>query len=464
MGQCGANVSFTIPDPTDNCPGVSSAPNITSGSFFSAGTTTPITVTATDAIGNTYTCTFTVTVNDIEKPIANCPADITLNNDAGQCRANVGFTIPDPTDNCPGVTAVPDIPSGSFFNVGTTNVRVTATDAVGNTRDCTFNVIINDSETPSITCPSDITVSTDVGQCNVVVDYSLPNVNDNCTVIGSDVNCIDINQFTFSQNDLIVPTVYRGFYFRACEDGVISNISIQIGGQGNGNVNTVFIYSGQSGCGAPIATKTGVTFTPNSVNTIDLTTGITGSTQVVSGEYYHIMIRPVSGFFRIALATGNPYNTAEFGGLYSFLPVSNPIPCAQNAITPMANVNIAPSEAVLTSGMGSGATFTVGTHIESYSVTDLAGNTDQCSFTVTVNETEKPTANCPTNITQSTDAGQCGANVSFMIPDPDDNCPGASSIASPVSGSFFDIGTTQVTVTATDAAGNTNACTFDVTH
>ena len=150
-----------------------------------------------------------------------------------------------------------------------------------------------------------------------------------------------------------MPNVYRGFYFKACEDGVIGNVSVQIGGQGNNNVNTVFIYSGQSGCGAPIATKTGVTLTANSMNTIDLTTGVTGSTEVIKDQYYHVMIRPVSGFFRIGLATGNPYNPSEFGGLYSFLLVNNPTPCAQNAVTPMVGLDIISAKGVLTSGAGS---------------------------------------------------------------------------------------------------------------
>ena len=231
--------------------------------------------------------------------VCGLPQSALSNPSACQLGANVNFTIPDPIDNCPGVTSIANPTSGSFFGTGTTQVTVTATDAGGNTDQCTFNVIVNDIEAPSIVCPSDMVVDNDNGACNAVVNYSDPVVDDNCTVVGPTINCVDINQLTFDQTDLIVPNVYRGFYFKACEDGVIGNVSVQIGGQGNNNVNTVFIYSGQSGCGTPIATKTGVTLTGNSVNTIDLTTGVTGSTEVVKDQYYHVMIRPVSGFFRI---------------------------------------------------------------------------------------------------------------------------------------------------------------------
>jgi hypothetical protein len=42
--------------------------------------------------------------------------------------------------------------SGSFFNVGTTVVTVTAVDAAGNTDQCTFNVVVNDTEAPTPVC------------------------------------------------------------------------------------------------------------------------------------------------------------------------------------------------------------------------------------------------------------------------------------------------------------------------
>jgi hypothetical protein len=44
-----------------------------------------------------------------------------------------------------------------------------------------------------------------------------------------------------------------------------------------------------------------------------------------------------------------------------------------------------------------------------------------------------------------------------------DNCPGVTLGVSPASGSVFPVGTTTVTATATDAAGNTTTRTFAVT-
>src|SRR5437870_1939374 len=79
-------------------------------------------------------------VADLTKPEITCPANITASADLHQCsKANVTFS-PSATDNCPGVTTNCTPASGSTFNVGTTPVNCTATDASGNTANCSFSV------------------------------------------------------------------------------------------------------------------------------------------------------------------------------------------------------------------------------------------------------------------------------------------------------------------------------------
>ncbi len=63
---------------------------------------------------------------------------------------------------------------------------------------------------------------------------------------------------------------------------------------------------------------------------------------------------------------------------------------------------------------------------------------------------------CPANITQSNDPNQCGAVVTYPAPTTTGTCGAVS--CSPVSGSFFPVGTTTVTCTTT--AGP--SCTFTV--
>ncbi|MGB2803376.1 MAG: HYR domain-containing protein, partial [Candidatus Zixiibacteriota bacterium] len=110
----------------------------------------------------------------------------------------------------------------------------------------------------------------------------------------------------------------------------------------------------------------------------------------------------------------------------------------------------------------SGSFFPVGTTPVEVIATDASGNGDTCYFDVTVNESEPPVAQCPDDITQSNDQGQCSAAVSFTV-DATDNCPGVTVAANPASGSTFPVGTTPVEVIATDASGNADTCHFNVT-
>lgn len=148
---------------------------------FGVGENT-VTYTATDASGNPATCSFTVTVNDVTDPtISGCPAAITVDNQAGQCGANVSWVAPIASDNCSGVTLNGTHVPGSFFGAGTTTVTYTATDVSLNTATCTFDITVTDTENPAITCPAAITTVADPGVCEATVTFVAPVGTDNCS-------------------------------------------------------------------------------------------------------------------------------------------------------------------------------------------------------------------------------------------------------------------------------------------
>lgn len=118
----------------------------------------------------------------------------------------------------------------------------------------------------------------------------------------------------------------------------------------------------------------------------------------------------------------------------------------------------------LTEGLGSGAFFPVGINIETYLFTDSQGNMSSCSFTVTVEDTEPPVITCAPNIDVENDPGECGAVVTYEMPNAQDNC-GVMDIVMTEglgSGSMFPVGTTVETFTAIDAAGNESTCSISV--
>src|SRR5205823_2592730 len=146
----------------------------------------------------TANCSFSVVVEDHELPVPHCPAGLVFNTDGGQCnKTNVTYTI-SATDNCPGASVVCEPVSGSTFAKGVSAVTCTATDASGNTNQCTFTVTINDTEAPVITCPADIVANTDGGQCSKSnVTYTAATAADNCP--GVTVDCSPLTGTTFAK-------------------------------------------------------------------------------------------------------------------------------------------------------------------------------------------------------------------------------------------------------------------------
>jgi hypothetical protein len=150
-GLCSASVAFAAIDstgkPTSTLYYRIGNTAIASPYVFPVGTTRVV-ATALNAAG-ADSCSFTVTVKDVQAPVITCPANITRPNDPGLCGAVVTFSAT-ATDNCPNVTIAYDHASGSFFPVGVTTVTATATDASANTSTCSFTITVNDVEPPVI--------------------------------------------------------------------------------------------------------------------------------------------------------------------------------------------------------------------------------------------------------------------------------------------------------------------------
>ena len=460
-GQCGANVTFTIPDPTDNCPDVTSAANPASGTFFAAGTT-QVTVTATDNAGNTSTCNFDVTINDTEDPTANCPATQTVGNTAGQCGANVSFTIPNPTDNC-SATSAANPASGSFFNVGTTEVTVTATDAAGNTGTCTFDVVVNDTEDPTANCPATHTVGNTAGQCGANVNFTIPNPTDNCPGATSAANPASGSFFNVGTTQVTVTATDAAGNTGTCTFDVVVNDT-----EDPTIVcpEDVSVNAAANECSAAVSYPD-PTVSDNCPNAGFVCNPAAGSTFNVGNNQI------------VCTATDGAGNTSQCIFTVTVNDVTAPSATCPDDVTVSAtqgqcgaNVTYADPTASDACGIAaeggivctpaSGSFFDVGTTAVNCTIMDVNGNSSSCSFDVTVNDNENPVTNCPTVPAQSNDPGQCGAIVNFSFNSPTDNCPGTGQSATHGPGSFYPVGTTTVTVTATDASSNQDQCMFDI--
>ncbi|MEW5825875.1 MAG: HYR domain-containing protein, partial [Candidatus Bipolaricaulota bacterium] len=467
-GQCRARVYWTAPTATDNCGVLSLVPSKTSGSWFSKGTTTTVTYTATDIYGNKATCSFTVTVYDDDPPvISGCPSDFTQSNDAGKCDAVVTWTAPTVTDNCTGVTMTPDIAPGSTFPVGTTAVTYTATDTSGNTATCSFNVTVVDSEAPAIAgCPANITQSNDVALCSASVTWAAPTATDNCpgvvlisTHAPGDVFPHGTTTVTYTATDGASNTATCTFTVTV-NDAEAPTIT---GGPGNitqstdpGVCNAVVTWTdpvAADNCG--VATfapdkAPGSTFAKGTTTVIYTATDTSGNTAAYS---FTVKVQDTEA----PVISGCPGDITV-----------NTAPGTCSAVVswtaPTRTDNCGVTYWQRTAGPAPGSSFPKGKTTITYTAKDAANNVTTCTFNVIVVDNELPViTGCPSNITQNTDPGKCNAVVTWTAPTASDNCGMASWTSSHNPGATFPKGTTTVSYTAVDTSGNTATCTFSVT-
>ncbi|MBK8196178.1 MAG: HYR domain-containing protein [Lewinellaceae bacterium] len=206
-GDCGAEVSYALPRFNDNCGGAYQPGTLiqggSSGDFFNVGTTV-VEWWYFDPSGNgPAVCNFTITVRDDEDPKITCPSNIVVEVDgslsggnggapsanpvlvgSGPCGVSLAYTAPVGTDNCAGVVTTLASGLGSGTNYyeygGIYTETYNVVDNAGNSTWCSFTIRVKDPVDPTITCPSNTTVTTDIGECDAAVSYAFPYFGDNC--------------------------------------------------------------------------------------------------------------------------------------------------------------------------------------------------------------------------------------------------------------------------------------------
>ena len=148
-----------------------------------------------------------------------------------------------------------------------------------------------------------------------------------------------------------------------------------------------------------------------------------------------------------------------------------------NFETPIGTDNCDGANTILLTALGSGSSFPVGETVTIFKVTDAAGYSATCSFTVSVNDDEEPEINCCVDLIRNTDIGACSyktINSEFNVASCSDNCGIASKSyklsgatsgngTTTLSGVVLKKGITTIEWTILDAAGNSSSCSSIVT-
>ncbi len=431
----------------DDCGAVSLSIDRDSFDCDDIGTPVVVTLTVTDGNNNTSQCQTTVTVDDCTPPtITNCPGNFSVPGTAGY-----GYDldyVPTIDDNC-GATYEISPPNPLPF--GTTTVTVTATDAGGNTDACFFDVTVT---APTCFDCGDATVVEDEPGCGLPFDST----NGGCTstppgvyqqIQPGDVICgtgrvvgsrdVDWYSFTLAERSVVT-------WSARCDLGILQlalttktcppvQLALQSGDASNCTTASVTatLDPGDYSClvafttpGVPCGTKYKATLTavPDDPCAVD------------DDPPTAACVAP----FSLCLdETGQAGITADDIDSGSF--------------DDCGDVELSiDRDSFDCSDLGTPVVVTL-------TVTDESDNVSTCQTTVTVEDCQDPVINnCPSGFTTTCNT-QGGYDLDFT-PTVTDNCGWTYEVSPPNPVPF---GTNVVTVTVTDAGGNTDECSFEVT-
>ena len=193
LGACSAVVTVSA-TATDNC-GVGSPVGVRSDALplvaaFPVGTTT-ITWNVTDVNGNAAVAvTQTVIVTDTQRPVITANGNKNFVSDFGQCGAIVAVSAT-ATDNCsvgtPVGTRSDNAALNALYPVGTTTITWNVTDVnLNSATPVVQTVVVRDLQIPVINgTVVSIDANTDANACGASVVVTPPTASDNCSVTAS---------------------------------------------------------------------------------------------------------------------------------------------------------------------------------------------------------------------------------------------------------------------------------------
>jgi hypothetical protein len=399
-------------------------------------------------------------------PQISCPDNITVPAcDPGG--AFVDYPIPTAENGCgplsPSLLA--GLPPGSLFPLGITVVTYSVSTAEG-IISCSFSVFVTAAGV-GLTCPDDIEViGCDDG--GAFVDYPVPTAESSCGFpLTPDLKFGPPpgGLFPFGTTTVGWEAVDQNGSFRTCSFRVTvkppgvhitcpDDIEVTACDPGGAFVDYP-VPTAESLCGT-LTPRQDFGPPPGGLFPIGITTvGYTAAD--LNGHFHQCSFRVTVLPAAITMPCPEDimvYTCDPAGAVVNYPAVTAETECGQSL------------ETYVSAGLPSGSLFPPGTSFVTLtSVADINGSFSHCSFSVTVvvGDVEPPVITCPENQTVLALPGQTEAVVNYTV-EAVDNCPGLVEVTCvPPSGSTLSCGTTTVTCTARDLAGNQSTCTFDVT-
>lgn len=462
-GRCNAIVQLIIPYAADNS-GAPVAITNDAPAIFNVGTTKVI-WTATDIYGNFDTTVQKITVIDNELPVVTLgTTSYQLNNEPGKCGATVTLEKPVATDNCGILSISNDAPA--VFPVGTTIVTWTVTDMGNYKVKVKQTVTVTDAEQPLINAPSDLAVATDAGKSTATVVIGNASVSDNCGIASLTNNVPAV--FPIGTTNVIwTVTDVHGNTASATQTVTVMK---DLAGPVFVNMPSNITVSCEN---VPAATTPIVTdnLDPSPVITL-VQTSTQGTSMNLSSRYNYTITRTWT-------ATDHSGNKSTAKQVITVIDRTAPVITAQSIVAgndnnicgAAVNYNVAVTDnagcpLTVTYSKPSGSVFATGITTVTVTAKDVSGNTSSASFTIQVNDVQKPVIKAPGDVTvtldnKNTSNSISASGVKLGNPSTSDNC-GVSAVSNNAPSSYA-LGVTTVTWTVKDNAGNTSTATQIVT-
>ena len=438
-GECSVEEP-SAPTATDNCAGTIKGTTATTFPITTPGTTV-ITWTFTDAVGNSSTQTQNVIIQDVTAPVANITtlADIT-----GECSV-ANPAAPTAKDNCDGSIIGTTTTTFPVTTAGTTVVTWTFTDTSGNSSTQTQNIIINDVTAPvaNTTTLADIT-----GECSVEAP-SAPRATDNCdgTIIGTTNTTFPVTTpgttvVTWSYTDT------QGNISTQTQNIIIEDVTAPVADVASladltdeCSVANPAAPTATDNCDGAITGTTTSTFPVTTPGTTVITWTFTDIAGNASTQTQNIIIddstAPVVDVTNLTELTGECSVTA-------------PAPPTASDNCDGTIVGITTTTFPIT---------TPGTTVVTWTFTDTAGNSTTQTQNIIIDDSTAPVADAATLPDL---IGECSPPATPTAPTATDNCDGAITGTTTTIFPITSNGTTVVTWTFTDAAGNASTQTQNV--
>lgn len=430
-------------------------------------------------------------VNDI-CPIGGGGSTAVANIDYTSVAPN-GLTYEYSIDNGSRVQVSPGTIVPYTFDVGTTLVTYFATDCAGNESSCSYNVTVNDNEAPTMSCPSNITVSLPANaDCTVgaPVDLVPPtNIFDNCGFqnMFSQVQPQNFNQslltFSYNPNYLDYVADDKSFsFFGTGANAVNGNVTFTVRVEGDvEDADEYFEIYGEDGSllgttqvGQPNVSVAAGTCPTLSISITTITVPVAifnvwaldGQVDInaVSNSSFGSPPPGITGDgispACTVLPNGTPNGTTDgVSNLTVVLDYTSVAPTyfATGATTIGNSIFPVPLTPVTHN-------LNVGETIVTYQIEDINGNVTTCSYTVTVEDNITPSAVCQgTTIYVTPDGSVYTLDPMEIDNGSSDNCGIDTMIVFPNTFDCTDVGTTtNVTLQITDDAGNMSSCVAPV--